>query len=116
MKLIFHVILFLVFIYVNSQLPNNKTINGCGKIGYDQPEKDTDCQDSSEICCYVEVENKDATKSFCAPAPEIINLDDVKTEIEQYTGFNVVKLKCFNFSEKIKFVIGNLLLLGLILV
>ena len=114
MKLLFPIILIIFFSFINGQ----KRMNGCGKKGYDQPEKESDCQDTSEICCFVSFQNPedDNNINFCFPAPEKMELSDVKREIEGNTGFTVDKLACFDFAENLKYMFGNLLLIGLIFI
>ena len=116
MKLLFHIILIFLITYAYSQI--TKTFNGCGKItDYREPNKEEDCKDSSEICCFISLKIDDnKTKKFCFPAPDKIERDDVEKEIKDYTGYNVETLTCFDFSEKIKFMMGNILLLGFILI
>ena len=116
MKLLFPIILIIFFSFINGQ--SQKRMNGCGKVGYDQPEKESDCKDDSEICCFVSLENPedDNNINFCFPAPEKMELSDVKREIEDNTGFTVDKLACFDFAENLKYMFGNLLLIGLIFI
>ena len=118
MKLLFHIILFFIFIYVNSQVPNGKTINGCGNtIGYDEPQKAEDCKDILQNCCYISLKNgTEPVKSFCFPSLEKISLDDVKDEILSNTGYTADKLECFDFSERIRYKIGYLLLIIFVLI
>ena len=116
MKLLFHLILIILFAYTYSQ--NNKIFNGCGKIvNYTEPKEAKDCEDDSEICCFISLKIDDNnTKKFCFPAPDKIERDDVEKEIKDFTGYNVESLQCFDYSEKIKYMVGNILLLGFILI
>ena len=115
MKLLFHIILIYFFVYVNSQVPPNKTINGCGMVGYTEPQSVEDCKDDSEICCYISLKIDEGTKKFCFPAPEKIDIEDIAEDIKQFTGYEVAILSCNDFSERIKVLVGNLILIGLIL-
>ena len=96
--------LFLL-IEINSQVPNGKVINTCGKLGYDQPSGKDDCYEKEEICCYVKIQDKENNKdpiSFCVTSPKEIEIDDVKSEILEYTGFNILELACINKGGFIK--------------
>ena len=114
MKLLFHILLIYFFAYVNTSVPPGKTVNGCGKMGYEEPQKTEDCKDDYEICCYISLKIDEGSKRFCFPAPEKMELDDVKEEIETYTGYEVESLKCNDFSERIKVLVGHLILIGFI--
>ena len=111
MKLLFLIVLIIFFSYINAQ----KILNGCGNAGYNQPSEAKECQDSSEICCFVKLDNPDGGSiNFCFPAPDKMEADDVKSEIIDYTGFSVAELTCYDFAGNLKYMIGNLLLIGLI--
>ena len=65
-----------LFIYLYKQLAlffllnkNNKIFNGCGKIvNYAEPKEAKDCEDGSEICCFISLKIDDNnTKKFCFP-------------------------------------------------
>ena len=112
MKLLFHIILIIFFSYISTQ---TKRMNGCGIIGYDEPTKAEDCKDSNEICCYIELTKESETVKFCFPAPDKMDQSDVDEEVNQYTGYTVKSLTCFDFSQNLKYAIGNLILIGLIL-
>ena len=116
MKLLFHTIIIFLFRYMYSQ--NSRAFNGCGKTNlYEEPINQNDCKDSSEICCYVFLKkDENNTKKFCFPAPKKMEKDDIEKEIKEYTGYNVENLECFDFSEKIRYIPRNILLLGLILI
>ena len=79
------------------------------------PTKAEDCKDSNEICCYIELTKKSETVKFCFPAPDKMDQSDVDKEVNQYTGYTVESLTCFDFSQNLKYAIGNLILIGLIL-
>ena len=113
MKPLFLILLIIIFSYINTE----NVVNGCGKIGYDEPTEARQCQDSREICCFVKLnkENGDSI-NFCFPAPDKMELNDVKKEIKEYTGLTVAELTCFDVAENLKVMIGNLLLIGLILI
>ena len=49
-------------------------------------------------------------------AEEPNTLEDVSEEILDATGYKVEALTCFDFSEHLKYIIGNLILIGLILI
>ena len=66
MKLLFHIILIYFFVYVNSQVPPGSTVNGCGMVGYNEPQSVEDCKDDSEICCYISLKIDEGTKKFCS--------------------------------------------------
>ena len=114
MKLLFHIILIYFFAYVNTSVPPGKTVNGCGKMGYEEPQKKEDCKDDYEICCFISLKIDEGSKRFCFPAPEKMELHEVKEEIETYTGYEVESLNCNDFSERIKVFVGHLILIGFI--
>ena len=96
--------LFLL-IEINSQVPQGKVINTCGQLGYEQPGGKEDCYEKEEICCYVQIQDKEkqnAPVSFCVTSPREIEIDDVKSEILDYTGFNILELACINKGGFIK--------------
>ena len=116
MKLLFDIILICIFAYINSDA-TTQTINGCGLKEYRSPTSAEECKDDFEICCYINlVDSKNNNiKSYCFPAPEKLGKGDVDKEIEDATGYIVESLACFDFSENLKYMIGNLILIGLIL-
>ena len=118
MKVINLLILFLLFFFVNNQVPDNFAINSCGKItNYTQPSKKDDCADNTgEICCYVYLKSKssDKVKKFCASAPVKITKDDIENKIENYTNYTLEELECLN-SKYIKNIFGTVILLFFIL-
>ncbi len=119
MKLLFQIIIIFIFVYVNGQNNRNDiTINGCGKVGYGAPQVPMECKDDFEICCFISIEEKGKEsnkRSFCFPAPKKMKLGDVNKEFEANTGFTITNLTCYDFSEKIRLLMGNLLLIVFIL-
>ena len=112
MKLLFLIVLIIYFSYINA----DQVVNGCGNLNYEKPTEPEQCRDSLEICCFVSLKNNDGTINFCFPAPDKMELDDVKKEVEENTGYTVEKLTCYDFAENLKYMIGNLILIGLILI
>ena len=107
-------IVFIIF-FSNTQTQN--VVNGCGIKGYEQPTEAKQCQDSETTCCFVKLDKPEGGNiNFCFPAPDKIELDDVKYEIQDNTGYTVAELTCHDFAENLKYMIGNLLLIGLILI
>ena len=97
MKIIKQFILVFIVFYVNNQVPPNKAINSCGKIGYDMPVSFDDCKDPPEFCCYVHLAKPDNSSDlikFCAIAPSKIEKSDIDDDIKSYTGYELVELKC----------------------
>ena len=89
----------LLSLKISNQLPTGKVINTCGKLGYDPPGSASDCVEKDEYCCYLHIQNKQDTTEelkFCVSSPSDIDVDDVKSEIEQYTGYEIKELKCNN--------------------
>ena len=110
----------ILFIQINNQVPAGKVIHTCGKLGYDQATKKEDCVEKGEICCYVQIRHKDKTTDsdklgFCVTSPTMIEIDDVKSEILDYTDFNVLKLECTDNSQLIKTSIKLMLMIAFIL-
>ena len=116
MKLLFNLILILILAYINSE-DTEYTINGCGLKEYRYPTSAEECKDKFEICCYIKLidDKKNHIKSYCFPAPEKFGKGDVDREIQEATGYEVESLACFDFSENLKYMIGNIILIGLIL-
>ena len=115
MKLLFHILLTYFFVYINSQFPDGKTVNGCGKSGYKEPQSLEDCKDDFEMCCFISLRNGTThVKNFCFPAPKKIDKEDVGEEFKTHTGFDVFDLACN--SERIKCLISHLILIGFILI
>ena len=116
MKVINQFILFLLFFFVNNQVPDNYAINSCGKItNYTQPVKKDDCVDNTgEICCYVYLKSKtsDKVKKFCASAPVKITKDDIVGKIENFTNYTLEELECLN-SKYLKNIFGTLKFLSI---
>ena len=116
MKLLFHIIIILIFGYINSA-DAGTTVNGCGLMEYREPTSEEECKDNYEICCYIRLADSSNTKkSYCFPAPDKMDLEDVSEEILDATGYTVEALTCFDFSDHLKYMIGNLILIGLILI
>ena len=113
MKLLFLIVLIIYFSYI---INADQVVNGCGKLNYEQPREPEQCRDSLEICCFVSLKKDSDTINFCFPAPDKMELDDVKKEVEENTGYTVEKLTCYDFAENLKYMIGNLILIGLILI
>ena len=119
MRAIEKVIFALLLILSKSQVPSGKSINSCGKKTYEPPDSSDDCVEDGEICCYVYLTKKISDtqteeKSFCASSPSRISEQDIKEEIQEYTGYTLAKLTCNN-SKYIKNIIGSLLLVLFIL-
>ena len=118
MKAIEKVIFVLLLILSNSQVPSDRSINSCGKKTYDPPESSSDCIEEGEICCFIHLTRTIGTetqeKKFCASTPSRISKQDIKVEIQDYTGFELTDLQCNN-SKFIKNIIGSILLVLFIL-
>ena len=98
MKIVKQLILINLIIYAINQVPPNKSINSCGKIGYDMPQSFDECKDPPEYCCFVHLEsstNRSDFKKFCAIAPSKIEKSDIDKDIKSYTGYELVELKCY---------------------
>ena len=79
-------------------------VNTCSNLGYSQPSSSDDCKEDGEICCYVEItDDQSQSLRFCVSSPSDIEMDDVKDEIKEYTGFTLQNLKC----NKSQFIIYN---------
>ena len=87
-------IIFLLCLFVNNQVPKDKSINSCGQHDYNQPKSPDNCKENDEICCFVNMTNGIDVKTFCASSPSKISKSDVEEEIFSYTGYNLVELKC----------------------
>ena len=108
---------FLLLFFKSNQLPNGKVINTCGKLGYEQPTEAKDCIENQEYCCYVKLkntENPNEEIKFCVSSPSDIDKDDVASEIERYTKYEILELSCNN-SQIIKNSLMILLILFFIL-
>ena len=116
MKLLFHIILIYILSLVGTIDNSMRTINGCGDITLENkaPAKREDCKDDSELCCYIKLKGNSYNSSFCFPAPSKMVKSDVADEIRENTGFTVEELWCFD--QKIRYMIGNLLLILFILI
>ena len=94
---IFILLTFFVFIATNEDV-----VNTCGVIGYNQPTDSSQCKQDGEICCFIEIKNEKNTtdaktnKKFCVTSPSLIDIKDVKEEIEKDTGFKLAQLVCNN--------------------
>ena len=97
MKIITQFILIILIFYVINQVPHYKSINSCGKIGYDMPESFEDCKDPPEYCCFVHLVNSNNSdfKKFCSITPSKIEKSDIEKDINSYTGYELVDLKCY---------------------
>ena len=103
----------LLFLKINSQIPSNKVINTCGKLGYDPPSGPEECKEKGEYCCFLHIQNTKTTTEelkFCVSSPSDIDIDDVKSEIQSYTGYKILQLSC-NKGQIIKDSITVLLVL-----
>ena len=93
---------FIIFVIkINCQ---TKVVNTCSSLGYNEPANSDECKEDGEICCFVEIEDdKGNPLKFCVSSPSDIEMDDVKDEIKEYTGFTLKNLKC----NKSQFTIYN---------
>ncbi len=106
--LIFGFIFFVI--KINCQ---RSVVNTCSNLGYTQPSSSDDCKEDGEICCYVEIKDEnDNLLKFCVSSPSDIEMDDVKYEIKEYTGFTLQSLKC----NKGQFIIHNSLIILALLI
>ena len=108
MKALTGVIFSLFLILVNNQVPSGKSINSCGLKGYGTPTADQ-CKEEGEICCYIYLKKGTEEKKFCASSPSKITRQDIKKEIEEYTGYTLEQITCNN-SKYIKNILVSLLL------
>ena len=98
--LIFGFIIFVIIINCQSR----NVVNTCSGLGYAEPNNPDDCKEDGEICCYVEItDDQSQSLRFCVSSPSDIEMDDVKDEIKEYTGFTLQNLKC----NKSQFIIYN---------
>ena len=113
MKVINAIIFILLVIFLTNE-EDNDVINACGVIGYDQPKNSNDCKSEGEICCFVKIKDEanSSEKSFCVSSPSLIDIKDVKEEIEKNTGFKLQELVC-NYSNFMKSTLFIFLLLFL---
>ena len=96
MEIMKYLIVIILIIYANNQVPRDKSINSCGKIGYDMP-SESDCKEPPEFCCFVHLVNPNNAsdfKKFCAIAPSKIDKNDIGSDIFTYTGYELKELKC----------------------
>ena len=102
MKVINAIVFFYLIIIIHNE---EQVINTCGKIGYDEPQNPNECQQKGEYCCYVHIEGesngKQINKKFCVTTASNIKINDVKSDIEKYTGLTLKELVCNN-SHSIK--------------
>ena len=112
MKVINVIIFILLVIFLTNEEDN--VINTCGVIGYTQPKDSGECKSEGEICCFVKIKNEanSSEKSFCVSSPSLIDIKDVKEEIEKNTGFKLENLVC-NYSNFMKSTLFIFLLLFL---
>ena len=86
---------FIVLVLKINCADVRKVVNTCSSLGYDQPSGPDQCKENGEICCYVEITNdKNEDLKFCVSSPSDIEMDDVKVEIKDYTGYTLKSLKC----------------------
>ena len=109
MKALTGVIFSLFLILVNNQVPSDKSINSCGFRGYDSPSSAEQCKEEGEVCCYIYLKKGTDEKKFCASSPSRITKQDIKEEIEEYTGYTLEQITCNN-SKYIKNILVSLLL------
>ena len=116
MKFFNEAILLFLFLFSKINCAPAKVLNTCGVIGYDQPANADKCKESGKICCYVEISKTEGgtttTTKFCVSSPSDIEMDDVKDEIKEYTGFTLQSLKC----NKGQFIIHNSLIILALLI
>ena len=96
MNVIKGVILFVLLIFVNNQVPDGKVINSCGIVGYNRPNKAEDCIQDGEYCCYVVLKKDSNEKAFCATAPSKITQADIEEDIKSFTDYTLEQLDCNN--------------------
>ena len=96
MNVINEFILLFLLIFVNNQVPSKKAINSCGIVGYKEPEKESDCVEDGEYCCYVVLAKGSDNKSFCATAPSKITKEDIAEDIKRYTDYTLEQFVCNN--------------------
>ena len=97
MKAIKQFILIFIIFYVYNQVPRDYSINSCGKIGYEKPKSFEECRDPPDFCCFVSLQNPNNSSdntTFCAIAPSKIEKSDIAEDIRNYTGYDLVDLKC----------------------
>ena len=88
-------IIFIFILFIIKAEDEKQVINTCGKIGYGQPKDASQCVQSGEVCCFVQIKISDSeTRRFCASAPSKISIDDVKEEIKDYTSYQITGLSC----------------------
>ena len=113
MKEINKIFFTIFFILLNNALTADAdVINTCGKIGYGEPANSNECIEPNEICCFVHLfKDTSNQKKFCVSSPSKIDIDDVKGNIFDYTGYELKELTCNNSS----FINNSLILYLLIL-
>ena len=94
MKIINVIILVFLLSVINTQVPKNNAINTCGLREYREPENPAECKEEGEICCYVKIEGDFGTKKFCVSSPSMIEKDEVKDDIKNYTLYELKELTC----------------------
>ena len=102
-KMLFAFIFLILKINYSIEV-ENRVINTCGIVGYNQPASADDCKEDGQMCCFVSIEDSNSdggVRKFCVTAPSEIEYDDVKDDIKKYTGYKLKELKC-NASQFIK--------------
>ena len=104
MRILNNIMFTLIILVLNIQC-EDRVINTCGQLEYKQPTNADECKEEGEICCFVKIEDPDNNKElkFCVSSPSDIEMDDVKNEIKDYTGYNLKELKC----NKSQFIFNN---------
>ena len=104
-------IFFIIFFILLNDNVTAEVINTCGKIGYNEPANSNECIEPNEVCCFVHLYKDTNQKKFCVSSPSKIDIDDVKGNIFDYTGYELKELTCNNSS----FINNSLILYLLIL-
>ena len=109
------IILTILFILINAQVPNDKVLNSCGKRDYEMPKDSSECKSDYGYCCFIRINvtfyNKTkGQKTFCASSPSDIKLKDVQEDIDDYTNSNLIEIKCNN-SKYIKLISWSMILI-----
>ena len=99
MKGIKVITLMLIFTLIKSQVPDDMVINSCGKRNYEMPAEAKDCPSDYGYCCFIKMKVKNLSgeeieKTFCASSPSNIKLDDVKSDIDDYTNSEITEISC----------------------
>ena len=89
-------LLFLLLLSSNSQVPPSKALNSCGRkgLGYSKPMSKADCVDKDgNICCFVS--SSEYKRNFCAVVVSEID-QEALDEIKAITGDQNLKIECNN--------------------